>query len=300
MTCPVIILMEDVMGLTINSGLNTSVISSLSNTYNKLNDNVMRLATGLRLENDDPAGYAVSTKYRAQISSIAQGELNLDEGVSVVQTAEDAISEIDENLTRMKELATQASTSTYTAAQRLTMQSEFETMAAEIDRIAGSTEYNESKLLDGSIAISSYYQTTGGWNEPNNGKLIHFGDKADRAEDYYYIALPNMSTNSLFNSSTIAVSTSTAAQAALIVLNTALQLKENAEGWVGALQNRLQSTLNVLDSKQATLDNAIHNIRDIDYATEMTNFVRNQVIAQSSIAMLAQANVLNQYALKLL
>jgi flagellin len=275
---------------------------------------------------------------RAEVASLNQGVRNANNAISLIQTAEGALAVIDEKLIRMKELAEQAATGTYTNAQRLIIHSEFAAMASEIDRIAAATDFNGVKLLNGNISVAGSggqwttsnnwsvtegnWTNSSGWQEANgtaadNGDItggikIHFGTGNARAEDYYFIRIADVSTKSLFAeagtsissaddaSARIAVSTQTAAQIALERLNTAIVRKENARASLGGIQNRLENTITNLSVQAENIQAAESRISDVDIATEMTEYVRNQVLSQAGVAMLAQANSLPQLALSLL
>jgi len=301
---------------------------NLTNTYSSLASSVQRLSTGLRINSaaDDAAGLAIREQMRADMASLNQGIRNAQDGISLIQTAEGAMAVIDEKLIRMKELAEQAATGTYTNEQRLIIHSEFAAMAAEIDRIATSTDFNGVKLLNGNISIAgeagawstsnTWTSTTGlytnssGWSEAQGiqrdgniigGIKIHFGIANQRAEDYYFIRVGDMRTSSLgLGASDVAVSTQHAAQLALEQINTAIARKDNMRANLGAIQNRLENTISNLSIQAENLQAAESRISDIDIASEMTEFVRNQVLAQSAVAMLAQANSLPQMALRLI
>ncbi|MDR0621368.1 MAG: hypothetical protein LBJ61_05780 [Deltaproteobacteria bacterium] len=168
------------MSLVINHNMMAmNTARNLNNTYSRLNDSVQRLSSGLRINSaaDDAAGLAIRELMRADISTMQQGVRNAADAISMIQTADGGMAVIDEKLTRMKELAEQAATGTYTTLQREIINSEYQAMAAEIDRIATATNFNGVKLLDGSIT-----NLHGGL-----GMKIHFGvgNKAD--EDYYFI-----------------------------------------------------------------------------------------------------------------
>lgn len=176
------------MGLIINHNMMAMTAArNLSVTYNRLATSTQRLSSGLRINSaaDDAAGLAVRELMRADIAVLNQGVRNAGDGISLIQTAEGALSVIDEKLIRMKELAEQASTGTYTTAQRLIMDSEYQAMANEIDRIANATDFNGVKLLDGSITSIH-----------SQGIKIHFGTGNDSAEDYYYINIGDMRATS--------------------------------------------------------------------------------------------------------
>jgi flagellin-like hook-associated protein FlgL len=168
------------MSLVINHNMMAmNTARNLNNTYNRLNASVQRLSSGLRINSaaDDAAGLAIRELMRADISTMQQGIRNAADAISMIQTADGAMAVIDEKLVRMKELAEQAATGTYTTLQREIINSEYQAMAAEIDRIANSTNFNGVKLLDGSIT-----NLHGG-----QGMKIHFGVGNSPDEDYYFI-----------------------------------------------------------------------------------------------------------------
>ena len=156
----------------------------LNNIYGSLAQSTERLSSGLRINSaaDDAAGLAIRELMRSDITVIRQGIRNASDGISLIQTAEGAMSVIDEKLTRMKELAEQAATGTYTTVQREIMNSEYVAMAKEIDRIANATDFNGIKMLDGSL--TSMHQ--------GSGLKIHFGTGNSAAEDYYYISIADV------------------------------------------------------------------------------------------------------------
>lgn len=163
--------------------------------YSRLSDSVRRLSSGLRVEQaaDDAAGLAVRELMRADVASLHQGVNNANDAISLIQTADGALGVIDEKLIRMKELAEQASTGTYDSVQRLMIDSEFQQMASEIERIARATDFNGIKLLDGSLSgphNGSGLQATGALK-------IHFGPGNDSAEDYYYLDIQSATLGGL-------------------------------------------------------------------------------------------------------
>ncbi|MFZ5585162.1 MAG: flagellin [Thermodesulfobacteriota bacterium] len=173
------------MSLVVNHNLMAmNAARNLTATYGALAKSTQRLSSGLRVNSaaDDAAGLAIRELMRADIAVINQGVRNAGDAISMIQTAEGAMSVIDEKLIRMKELAEQAATGTYTTAQRAIMDSEYQAMAAEIDRIANATDFNGVKLLDGSLQ----YQHSG------SGMKIHFGTGNSAAEDYYYVKIGDM------------------------------------------------------------------------------------------------------------
>jgi flagellin len=269
---------------------------SLSFTYGRLATSVQRLASGLRVNSaqDDAAGLAVREMMRTDIRVLNQGVRNANDAISLIQTADGAFSVIDEKLTRMKELAEQAATGTYTTAQRLIMDSEYQAMASEITRIAMATDFNGVKLLDGSLSGSA------------NQMKIHFGTGNSSAEDYYYIRIGNTTASALGVGNSAAVgpgftiSTQSAAQEALEAIDSAIMNKDNIRANLGGIANRLANTISNLSIQAENLQSAESRISDVDVATEMTEFTRNQILVQAGVAMLAQANTLPQLALKLM
>ena len=275
------------MSLVINHNMMAmNAARNLGTTYGRLAKSTQRLSSGLRINSaaDDAAGLAVREQMRADIAVLRQGIRNANDGISMIQTADGALSVIDEKLIRMKELAEQAATGTYTDAQRKIMDSEFQQMASEIDRIANATDFNGIKLLDGSQSA---------------GLKIHFGTGNDAAEDYYYVSI-NEATSSALGLNNVAISTQALAQSALTMIDSAISSKDEIRANLGAMQNRLENTISNLSIQAENLQAAESQISDVDVATEMTEFVRNQVMAQAGVAMLAQANALPQMALTLL
>ncbi len=290
------------MSLVINHNLMALTASRhLSTTYNRLSSSVARLASGLRINSaaDDAAGLAIREMMRTDIRVLNQGVRNANDALSLIQTADGALSVIDEKLTRMKELAEQAATGTYTAVQRLIMDSEYQAMASEITRIANATDFNGVKLLDGSLSGSAADGT--------EQMKIHFGTGNSSAEDYYYIRIGAATASALgVGNSTEAgkagftISTQAAAQTALEAIDAAITSKDTIRANLGALANRLSNTITNLTIQAENLQAAESRISDVDVATEMTEFVRNQILTQAAVAMLAQANSLPQLALQLI
>ncbi len=239
---------------------------------------------------------------RAEISTLNQGVRNANDGISLIQTADGALQVVDEKLIRMKELAEQAATGTYDSTQRLIIESEYQQMASEITRIANATDFNGIKLLDGTLSGPH-----NGEKMKSTGSLkIHFGTGNDSAEDYYYINIGNSTASALGLGSANGgkaghdISTQANAQRALDAINAAIVSKDNIRAHLGAMQNRLENTITNLEIQAENLQAAESQISDVDVATEMTTFVRNQILVQSGVAMLSQANSLPQMAMQLI
>lgn len=284
------------------NSLASYVNSQYNRVYRNLDSSVRRLASGLRINNaaDDPADSAVLGIMRSDLAAYSQGMRNLNNALSLVQTASDALSVINEQLVKMKSLAEQSSTGTYTNEQRQIMQSEFESMGAEIDRISASTNFNGIKLLDGSLASTKNRKTSGGWTEADDGLLVHFGPNSSRSSDYYFISLPKSDSSVLFDGSLPSISTVENAQSALVKIESALVKSENLLSQAGIMQNRLQSTLDALTMQKANLEFSENRISSIDFAEEMVTYLSNLIQSQITVSMLSQANMLPQQALKLL
>jgi len=290
------------MSLVINHNLMAmNAARNLGVSYNNLSTSVARLSSGLRINSaaDDAAGLAIREMMRTDIRVLNQGVRNANDAMSLIQTADGGLSVIDEKLTRMKELAEQAATGTYTDAQRLIMDSEYQAMASEITRIAMATDFNGVKLLNGDLSGTAV--------DGSEQMKIHFGTGNSSAEDYYYIRIGTATASAMGvgNSADAAkagytISTQSAAQMALEALDTAITSKDNIRANLGALSNRLSNTITNLTIQAQNLQAAESRISDVDVATEMTEFTRNQILVQSAVAMLAQANTLPSLALKLI
>ena len=288
-----------------NNSMASQVANNLTTHYNDLKTSTERLSSGLRINSaaDDAAGLAIRELMRTDIAALQQGVRNANDAISLIQTADGALGIIDEKLTRMKELAEQAATGTYDSTQRLMIESEYQAMASEITRIANATDYNGIHLLDGNLSSDTHVGTT----MAASGKLkVHFGTANDSAEDYYYIKIGTSTASALgvgnqaVGTDGLTVSTQDAAQKALVAISNAVVSKDKIRAHLGALQNRLENTISNLSTQTENLQAAESRISDVDVATEMTKFVRNQILTQSSVAMLSQANSMPRMAMSLI
>ena len=293
------------MSLVVNHNMMAMNASRhLNANYRKLSDSTRKLSSGLRVETaaDDAAGLAIRELMRAEISTLNQGVRNANDGISLIQTADGALQVVDEKLIRMKELAEQAATGTYDSTQRLIIDSEYQQMASEITRIANATDFNGIHLLNGNLSGATH----DGTGLTSTGKMkIHFGTANDSAEDYYYIQIGSATASALGVGSEASgdgknISTQANAQKALVAINNAIVSKDNIRAHLGALQNRLENTITNLEVQAENLQSAESQISDVDVASEMTKFVRNQILTQSAVSMLGQANSLPQMALNLI
>lgn len=299
------------MSLVINHNMMAAnTARNLNSHYAALGKSTQRLSSGLRVNSaaDDAAGLAIRELQRADITTLHQGARNANDAISMIQTADGALGIIDEKLTRMKELAEQAATGTYDSTQRLMIESEYQAMASEITRIATATDFNGIHLLNGTLSSGTH----DGSGMTSAGKLkVHFGTGNDSAEDYYYITIGSTTASSLGvgNQALDAtgvmrdggtVSTQDAAQKSLEAITQAIVSKDKIRAHLGAMQNRLENTITNLNTQAENLQAAESRISDVDVSAEMTQFVRQQILTQSAVAMLSQANQLPQMAMKLI
>lgn len=305
------------MSMVINHNLMAMNASrNLAQSYGALGTSTRRLSSGLRVGTaaDDAAGLAIRELMRADITSLNQGIRNANDGISMIQTADGALQVIDEKLIRMKELATQAATGTYNSDQRLIIDSEYQAMASEVTRIAKSTDFNGIYLLNGNL--SGEVSDHNGHGANSTGPLkVHFGTGNDCSEDYYYVAIGTATASALGLGHGAAdktgstqeavhagktVSTQAMAQHALDAVNKAIVSKDKIRANLGSLQNRLENTVSVLKIQSENIQAAESQISDVDVATEMTEFVRQQILTQAAVSMLSQANSLPRMAMSLL
>jgi flagellin len=253
----------------------------LGQSYDALAKSIERLSSGLRINSakDDAAGLAVRELMRADIAVLQQGARNAQDGISMLQTAEGGMQTIDNLLNRMKQLAEQAATGTYTTAQRGIMDSELDELASEIERIAGSAEFNGISLL----------------NSATGSVSIVFGDSSDTIS----IDMADM-TKSGLSIDSINIGTAASAQTALTTLSTAINTATTSRAGFGAKMSRLENTVEVLNVQAENLMSAESRVSDVDVALEMATMTRTQVLAQAGVAMLAQANAMPQMVLTLL
>jgi flagellin len=253
----------------------------LGMSYDALAQSVERLASGLRINSakDDAAGLAVRELMRADIAVLQQGARNAQDGISLVQVAEGGMQTINDLLVRMKQLAEQAGTGTYSSAQRTIMDNEFDELANEIERISGSAKFNGVSLL----------------NSATGSVSVVFGSSTDTVT----IDTADV-TKSGLSIDTLNIGTAASAQAALTAIDSAIATANTTRATFGAKMNRLENTVNVIGVQVENLQASESRVSDVDVATEMAKMTRTQVLAQAGVAMLAQANIVPQMALSLL
>lgn len=276
---------------------NISALNAYRNlTINNTNTSksMEKLSSGLRINraSDDAAGLAISEKMRSQIRGLDMAERNALDGISLIQTAEGALSSTHEILQRMRELAVQSANGTYKNADREEVQKEIVELTAEIDRIAKDTEFNGSKLLTG--------ETTGTEGSEDWDGVFSFQIGANEGQKVE-LQISNMSTSETgLNLKAVDVSTIAKAQGSITKIDAAIQKVSSERARLGAVQNRLEYTVDNLGTMSENLTAAESRIRDLDMALEMTNFTKNNIMNQAAQSMLAQANQLPQGVLQLL
>jgi flagellin len=271
------------MGLRVNTNVSSLTAQrNLASVTGRLQGNFARLSSGLRIATaaDDAAGLGVSERMRSQIRSYAVAGRNAQDGISLAQTAEGAMQEISNNLTRMRELAVQAANGTLTTTDRATLDTEFQALITEIGRVATDTTFNGVALLDGTT--SSLDIQVG----------IDSGDTIS-------VGLSSATTSAL-GIGGLGVTSTTLASAALATIDTAINTVSTNRGELGAAQNRLNSVVASIANTRENLSAAESRIRDVDVAAETADLTRNSILQQAAVSVLSQANVQPQLALSLL
>ena len=271
--------------------INTNVLSltaqrNLQTHQLGLDRAVARLSSGLRINNawDDPAGLAVSERFRAQIASMQEAERNANTNINLMSTAEGALGTLDSILVRMRALAIQASNGALNVTDREALDVEYQQLKSEVDRVARITNYAGVYLLDGSFS--------------SNGLKFHIGIDNNALEDYYYVNLASMTATDLGIDATALTSTASS-QAALAVIDAAVTSKDAERSRIGSYVERLQNTIYGLQMARENAVRSESQIRDADVAAEMSDFVRSQVLMQTGVAMLTQANMVPQIVAQL-
>ncbi|MFC5997339.1 flagellin [Quadrisphaera sp. GCM10027208] len=282
------------MGLQINQNVAAlNAYRNLSVTDGQLSKSLERLSSGLRINRaaDDAAGLAISEKLRGQVKGLNQAVANAQNGISLIQTAEGALNESHSILQRMRELAVQSANDTNTSADRTQIQKEVDQLASELTRISDTTEFNTKKLLDGSFTAAQF----------------QIGANADQTLSVSIGAMDaqTLGVGTLDGATGVTtgldVSTDAAtASSAITTIQTAIDSVSSQRSTLGAVQNRLDHTINNLNVAAENLTASESRIRDTDMAKEMTSFTRAQILSQAGTAMLAQANQVPQSVLRLL
>ncbi|MCM1988105.1 flagellin [Oceanirhabdus seepicola] len=274
--------------MIINHNLNAmNAHRNMGMNINSAGKSMEKLSSGLRINKagDDAAGLSISEKMRAQIRGLNQASRNAQDGISLIQTAEGALNETQSILQRMRELSVQASNDTNVTADRTAIKSEIDSLSSEIDRIAGTTQFNEKNLLDGTLTSGS-------------GAKLQIGANSDAALTLE-VAIEDMDATALTVNS-LTVDTNANAKTSITNVNNAIKAVSTQRSKLGAYQNRLEHTISNLDNASENLQAAESRVRDVDMAKEMMNFSKNNILQQAAQSMLAQANQSPQGVLQLL
>mgnify|MGYP001427409395 CR=1 FL=1 len=270
------------MGLRVNTNIaSLTAQRNLQGVSLRLQGNFARLASGLRISAaaDDAAGLAISERMRSQIRSYTVAGRNAQDGISMVQTGESALNEVSNILIRMRELSIQAANGTLSTGDRSTVDTEFQQLIEELDRVSSQTAFNGVNLLNNTNTLN-----------------IQVGINANQIIP---ITSVDVSSTNL-GIGTASVTSISNANAALGVIDTALNTLNTARGELGAAQNRIQSAFNSIQNVRENLSAAESRIRDVDVAAETADLSRNSIIQQAATSILQQANVQPQIALALL
>ena len=260
---------------------------SLGLNNNATSKSLEKLSSGFKINRagDDAAGLAISEKMRAQIKGLETAQANANDGISLIQTAEGALTEVHSMLNRMTELATKSANGTMQdAVDRDALQSEFTSLSSEIDRISSATNFNGITLLNGDLTTTAL--------------TLQVGDTSD-AFQQVEVTVGDMSASGL-GISLVDLGSQTGAAAALADIKTAINTVSTNRANLGAVQNRLEHTVNNLSVTTENMTAAESRIRDVDMAKEMMSFTKNNILSQAAQAMLAQANQQPQGVLQLL
>ena len=266
--------------------LNTNVTSllvqnNLRTSQQAIQASMQRLSSGLRINSakDDPAGQAIANRMGAQIRGMNQAIRNTNDGISLVQTAEGSLNQINDNLQRIRELSVQASNGTYSAKDRESIQNEIDERLDEIDRIAGQSNFNGINLLSEARSLN-----------------IQVGANAD---DTISVRMVAMDREAL-GLNGFSVLEDNATDKPMSVLDNSIKQLDQQRSYFGAVQNRFESVIDGLNNSIVNLSAAQSRIQDTDYAKEVSNLIRAQILQQAGMSILAQANQQPQMILRLL
>ena len=264
------------------SAMNTN--RQLGTVTSALSKSTEKLSSGYRINRaaDDAAGLAISEKMRSQIRGLDKSASNAQDGISLIQVAEGALNETHSILQRMNELATQAANDTNTSSDRSAIQQELTQLTSELDRIYSTTQFNTMNLLDGDFT----------------GKSLQVGALSGQVIS---VSIKSMKASALgIGYNAIKVSSNAVAGQSMSLIQKAINRVSEERSKLGAIQNRLEHTINNLDTTSENTSAAESRIRDTDMATEMVEYSKNNILAQAGQSMLSQANQQTQGVLSLL
>jgi flagellin len=274
------------MSLAIATNLTSmNAQNSLAKTQSALSTSFARLSSGMRINGaaDDAAGLGISKSMDAQVRSYAVAERNTNDGVSMLQTADGGAEEIDNLMTRMRELAVQASNGDLSSNDYTNLDAEYQQNSSEIDRISSSVQYNGINLLSGASASKSFQVGIG-----------------TAATDRIAVNFGGADVTRLLGATATDVTSFANAQSSITALDSGIQQLSAVRAGFGAAINRFGNTVSNLQTMQTNTSASLSRIRDTDIAAETANLSKNQVLAQAGAAILAQANQTPQLAMGLL
>ena len=282
----------------------TFAYSQLNKTQSLLNNNIQRLSSGLRINSaaDDSAGSAMATRMSNQINGMRQANKNSRDASNLLATAEAGLNDISDLLAQMRELSVQAASDTLNETDRASIDLEFQSLKDELTRIADVTEHNGMNVLNGT------YQTGGAYDQAHIE-----GDALENQSGFWRIQIgadndvDSQHELSIMNATDVGleidgekVLTVDEARTAVTALDEAIDEVNQERSYIGSEQNKLQFTMSNLSSNIQSIESARSDIEDVDYASEMSELAKNQILVQSGTAMLAQANMVSQNILQLL
>jgi flagellin len=273
----------------INTNVNAlTATNALTRNSRDMQQTMQRLSTGQRINgaSDDAAGVAIATTMTAQINGLNAAIKNANDGISLLQTADGALSETSSLLQRMRELAVLSVNDTYSSTQKTAMSTEYVALSAQIDQIAANTQFNGTGVLSGSGGLG------GGTG------IFQFQIGANNSQTMT-VAIASQSLGTYVLSGTT-IATAASAAANITLIDTAIGTLNTQRSTIGAAVNRLSHALDNLSNVAANATDSRSKIEDTDYATATSDLARQQIIAQAATAILAQANQQPQYVLSLL
>jgi flagellin len=259
--------------------------------------NIEKLSSGMRINKagDDASGLAVSEKLRAQIRGLNQASRNISNAVSFIQTTEGYLQETQDVLHRIRELSVQSANGIYSPEDRMQIQVEVSQLVDEVNRVASHAQFNGMNLLTGSFASNNAQKV-----DDEKGVWFQVGANMDQRERVFIGSMTANALNLNTNQQNLTISTPTYANQAIGTIDAALQTVSRQRAELGAYQNRFEIAVKGVDIAAENMQAAESVIRDTNMATEMVDYVKNQILMQSGTAMLAQANTKTQSVVQLL
>ncbi|MFO0670906.1 MAG: flagellin [Polyangiaceae bacterium] len=273
------------MALYIQTNYSSMVAqTNLSNTQTQMQTTFARLASGYRINGaaDDAAGLGIAESFNAQVRSYGVAQRNANDGISMAQVADGAAGQVSSILGRMRELAVQSSNGDLSSNDRTNLDTEFQALSGEIDRISSVTQFNGTNLLSGASAAVNFQVGIG--TTSNDRISVSFG-----GADTTRLAVNGLDVTSFANS-----------QTAITAIDAGIQSLSTVRAGFGTAINQLQGAVSNLQTTQANMSASLGRIRDVDVAAETANMAKMQVLSQAGVSVLAQANQSPQLALSLL